>query len=124
MTNDNNFVGETPHEEDFASRTQRLDCFSAFYRALPKWSANNNSSVSFIIKGTKEGVELDIGMPENANMGMIYDVLDVIEMNEKLMRLEFLIEEFKKAGVSSEKIDELVEEAENLAKQLHPPEEE
>lgn len=122
---DNSFVGATPQDEDdFASRTQKLDCMSSFYRTLPKWAAKHESSVSFIIKGTKEGVELDATMPANANMDMLYDLISDIELNEKLMRLEFLIEELKKLGVDAEKINQFVEEAENLAAQIHPPEEE
>lgn len=121
VNNIDNFGGEIPQEENtFAHEVETMDCLSIFARSIPQWSANNDVSVNIIIKGDHDAVEFHLGLSENGTDEMAEDLLVKIRQNEELMKLTYLINEFKRVNVSEAEINRLIDRAEYLAKELHP----
>lgn len=116
---------ETPAApSSFADQLQGLDAMRVFMQAIPAWMRQNGRTVHLKFTGTEEGVECDLGFPadEGEMDELTGSLMDLLQKTERLQRLQFLIEEFREAGMEPTVIDLLVAEAESLVRELHPEE--
>lgn len=105
--------------EGFAGQVQRLNALTVFVRALPTWCREEGATVSIQLVGRPDGVEINLGLPPSADVGMAERVFARLLDTERLMQLETLVDELRNVGVTAEVLSPMIEEAERLALRLH-----
>jgi hypothetical protein len=104
----------------FAAQIQSLDALALFVRALPGWCRDNGRHVSFIIRATEEGVQVDMGFTEGATPEDAESVVARLQDCERLVRLQLLVDEMRNVGVAPQILDPMIDEATRLAERLFP----
>ncbi len=105
----------------FASEVQQIEALALFAKALPGWVMENGKGVKITIECGGPSISVDIGLSQGATSEQADDLLQRLRDWEKLDRLGLLIDEMRNVGVSVDIIDQLVNEAEDLARRLSPP---
>lgn len=111
---------------EFFDDIQKLDVMKIFARVLPRWSTVNNADIRLIIEGNHEEVGFGITLPANRQKEheeLYLDLIRKLKDTEDLMKLTYLIDEFRRVGVDPEEINVLVNKAELLARKIHPEQE-
>lgn len=124
MTDNNQLkVGEPPLTSDeFAQKLIELKIFKLLMTTLPEFCNDYDSMINFVINAGKEsngvGIDLSISnaLPDEQNYQVLFNRLK--KMN-RLLEIEFLVPELKKSGASSDYIDILLKEGENIVKNLY-----
>ena len=118
-------MDQTEAAPSFAEQLQGLDAMKVFFQALPGWVRRHGRTIHLKFTGTDEGVGCDLGFPAPAEEinDLTNSLLEELQKTERLHRLQYLIEEFRAAGVEPTVIDLLVAEAEGLVRDLNPDEE-
>lgn len=105
----------------FAEDLQHVAAFQLFFRALPSWCHENNTSVTFKIVGTGDEAEIGFGMPaKDISESMFQSLMARLGEEQRLMDLTLLVDEMRNVGVGSEILDPMIIEATELAHRLHP----
>lgn len=104
----------------FAAQVAEIEAFKVFARVLPAWSAQNNTTVSFSMKASAEGLEINLGLPASATPQMADSIIAMLKDAERMSQLELLVDQMRNAGVAPEVLDPMIREAEDLAFKLFP----
>lgn len=112
-----------PGTDPILGGVQTLECLRTFAAGLPGWVQANGVEAHIRIRGTTDGVEVQVGFADqDAGKREIYtnSLLDRLRDVERLQRLQLLIDEMRGAGVEALLIDPMIEEAERLIARLYP----
>ena len=116
-------VEGTPLSSDeFAKKLTELNAFKLFMTVFPEFCNDYDALINFYINSgdTSNGVSVDLSISSKQKDETNYTVLfKRLKKVNRLMELEFLIPELKKAGGSVDYINQLVEEGEGIAKNLY-----
>ena len=111
-------------DASFFERVRSLRSLRTMARALPDWSKEFQSSVSLNLVATEEGLEITLGWPEGTTAEQANSALKALADTEQLMEMEATIHALRHFGGSPELlpeiINQLVEEAEAFAREIHP----
>lgn len=112
--------------QHIAQELQRLDAMRLFLAALPRFVRLTGKTVVLKFEGVAgaegEGVGCNVGFSgagEEEWPFLFAQVMDVLTEEEKLQRLQLLVDEMRNVGVEAEKLDPMIQEAEALAVRLH-----
>lgn len=120
----NPLESEFKPEADFFEQARSLRTLRTIIRALPTWCKVNKTTLSLNFTATPEGVEIHLGLPDGSDPKLSINALQALADNEKLMEMESTIAALRFFGGSPELIpdiiNQMVEEAEEFARQIHP----
>ena len=121
----NPFKTDFNPDASFFEQARSLRTLRTVARALPQWCKANGLSVSLNLISTPEGVEINLGFPSGTPPEKANEVLKALSDTEKLMEMESAIQALTYFGGSpeipmSDIINQLVEEADVFARQIHP----
>lgn len=108
----------------FFERVRALRSLRTMARALPAWCHVAGTSVSLNLVATEEGLSITLGWPDGTTAEQANSALEALAATEKLMEMEATIHALRHFGGSPELIpdiiNQLVEEAEEFAREIHP----
>jgi hypothetical protein len=111
-------------DASFFERVRSLRSAKTIVRALPRWCKENNTTVSLHFVAGPEGVEIQLGWPEGTTEETANAALKAMADTEQLMEMESIIQHLTYFGGSPELmpdiINQLVGEAEDFARKIHP----
>lgn len=122
MNNLNQVEGTPLSSDEFAKKLTELNAFKLFMTVFPEFCNDYDALINFYINSgdTSNGVAVDLSISSKQKDETNYTVLfKRLKKVNRLMELEFLIPELKKAGGSVDYINQLVDEGENIAKNLY-----
>lgn len=122
MNNLNQVEGTPLSSDEFAKKLTELNAFKLFMTVFPEFCNDYDALINFYINSgdTSNGVAVDLSISSKQKNETNYTVLfKRLKKVNRLMELEFLIPELKKAGGSVDYINQLVDEGENIAKNLY-----
>lgn len=118
-----NQVEETPLSSDeFAKKLTELNAFKLFMTVFPEFCNDYNAKIKFGMDAgdASNGVSVDLSISSQKKDEENYQILfNRLKKVNRLIELEMIIPELKKAGGSVDYINQLVDEGNNIAKNLY-----
>lgn len=107
--------------QQFSQDIQHIAPLKLFVRALPRWSAENNTGaiIKIISDPQAGGVGIEFGFDRKTlSVKQANDLTERLIDTSRLMELEYLVETMRGLGVDPAIINPLVDEANDLAQKL------
>lgn len=129
MTNKSTYKDATKEKEkEYAEKVPELESLKIFSLVLPKWAAENQKDIGFIIQGKSQqadGLEVQTSMSRNGTIEDLEQINYLLSKHEELFRLKFLyhvLEEYSKDPDFSFKkaMNDIYKKLDNIIKDLHP----
>lgn len=129
MSNKSTYKNATEEQEqEYAEKVPELECLKVFSLVLPRWAAENQKDIGFIIQGRSQqadGLEVQTSMSKNGTIDDLEQVNYLLAKHEELFRLKYLyhvLEEYSKDPDFSFKksMSDIYKKLDNIIKDLNP----